>query len=136
MNPSENLVAFVEQSEGFRPDAYWDVNGWAIGYGTHDPSVIKGTVWSQEQAHNTLRETLAAISSVIDRLVKVPLTQGQFDALCDFCYNLGSGRLAESTLLKLLNLKEYSRAGQELLKWDMNQGRHDAGLKARREAEL
>ena len=69
------------------------------------------------------------------RLVKVPLTQGQFDALVDFCFNLGGGRLACSTLLKVLNGGRYQDAVEQLLRWDLAGGQVNAGLKARRQAE-
>jgi lysozyme len=69
-------------------------------------------------------------------LVRVPLTQGQFDALVDFCFNLGEGRLAGSTLLRELNAGLYAAAGQQLLAWDHAGGKVIPGLKARREAEL
>jgi lysozyme len=136
MQPSEELVEFIKQTEGFRPKAYWDVDGWAVGYGTHADDVSKSTVWTDAQADKALRGHLAAVASIVERLVKVPLTQGQFDALCDFCYNLGAGRMAESTLLKLLNQKAYTGAGQQLLRWDMVEGKHNATILARRQAEL
>ena len=72
----------------------------------------------------------------VERLVKVPLTQGQFDALVDFCFNLGAGRLASSTLLKALNGGRYEAAAEQLLRWDVAGGEENAGLKARREAEF
>ena len=49
---------------------------------------------------------------------KVPLSQGQFDALVDFAFNLGSGRLATSTLLQNLNAGNYDDAAGQLLRWD------------------
>jgi len=69
-------------------------------------------------------------------LVKVALTQGQFDALVDFCFNLGAGRLAKSTLLRCLNAGRYNDAAEQLLLWDLAGGEVNLGLKARREAEL
>lgn len=72
----------------------------------------------------------------VERLVKVPLAQGQFDALVDFCFNLGSGRLASSTLLKLLNSGHHADAAEQLLRWNIAGGVVNAGLKARREAEF
>ena len=50
--------------------------------------------------------------------MKASLTQGQFDALVDFVFNLGSSRLASSTLLVDLNAGRYDAAGAELLRWD------------------
>ena len=72
----------------------------------------------------------------VERLVKVPLTQGQFDALADFCFNLGAGRLASSTLLKDAERRRYEAAREQLLRWDHGRGRGEPGLKARREAEF
>jgi len=61
--------------------------------------------------------------------------QAADDALVDFCFNLGSGRLASSTLLKALNGGRYEAAREQLLRWDQAGGQVRAGLKARREAE-
>jgi lysozyme len=78
-----------------------------------------------------VREAEQAVLS----MVKVPLTQGQFDALVDFCFNLGAGKLAESTLLKDLNAGRYDAAQEQLLRWDHAGSQENAGLRARREAE-
>jgi len=72
----------------------------------------------------------------VERLAKVGLTQGQFDALTDFCFNLGAGRLASSTLLKALNRGQFEEARQQFLLWDQAHGEVNAGLRARREAEF
>lgn len=136
LQPSNACVELIKSSEDFRSHAYWDNGGYAVGYGTHAPDVTADTVWTEQEATDRLLERLKAIGSAIKALVKVPLTQGQFDALCDFCYNLGVGRLQESTLLRLLNLGEYERAGLELPKWDIADDEPSPGLKARREREL
>ncbi len=49
--------------------------------------------------------------------VRVPLTQGQFDALCSFCFNVGIGAFKKSTLVKVLNKGNYRGAADEFLKW-------------------
>ena len=66
----------------------------------------------------------------------MPLTQGQFDALVDFVFNLGAGRLASSTLLTYLNAGNTDAAAWQLLAWDHAGSTEIAGLKARREAEF
>ncbi len=66
---------------------------------------------------------------------RAPLTQGQFDALVDFTFNLGQGKLANSTLLKDLNAKQYNAAALQLLQWDHAGVKEVAQLKARRQAE-
>jgi lysozyme len=79
---------------------------------------------------------VATAELAITRLVKVPLTQGQFDALVDFAFNLGSGRLASSTLLSYLNAGKYDAAAWQLLSWDHAGSREIPALKTRREAEF
>jgi lysozyme len=64
------------------------------------------------------------------------LSQGQFDALVDFVYNLGQHRLAKSTLLRDLNAGRYDQAAEQLLHWDHAGAVENSGLKARRQAEL
>jgi lysozyme len=71
----------------------------------------------------------------VERLVTVPLSQGQFDALTDSCFKLGAGWLASSTLLKALNRGRFEVAREQLLCWDLAGGEVQPGLKARREAE-
>ena len=65
----------------------------------------------------------------------VELTQGEFDALTDFCFNLGD-RLRGSTLLRFLNAGDYASAEAHLADWVMAGGRENAGLKARRLLEM
>lgn len=136
MTPSEKLIEHVKEAEGLTLKAKWDVNGLAIGYGHHGSEVYAGLVWTQAQAEAALKTDLAKVGGQVEALVKVLLTQGQFDALVDFVYNLGSGRLQKSTLLKLLNQKAYVGAGQQLLQWDEVNGKSNKALHARRQWEL
>lgn len=71
----------------------------------------------------------------VNNLVLVELTQGEFDALVDFDFNLGGGALSKSTLLKLVNQCEFEKAADEFDKWDHCHGQVVAGLLRRREAE-
>jgi len=131
-------LALLKQSEGFRPRVYKDVNGLAtIGYGHRllpAESFPNGII--EPEAAKLLQADVQIAEQAVIRLVKVPLTQGQFDALVDFCFNLGSGRLGASTLLKILNLGRYHDAAEQLLRWDIAGGIENQGLKARREAEF
>ena len=67
--------------------------------------------------------------------MKVPLTSAQFDALTSFTFNLGAGALAESTLLKKLNARDYAGAQKEFGRWVHAGGEVLAGLVRRRAAE-
>jgi lysozyme len=138
MEFSKAGVALLKTSEGFRAKTYLDVNGLAtIGFGhrqMHPNSFPDGV--TEPLAEHILSCDVDDAEAAVERLVKVPLTQGQFDALVDFVFNLGAGRLESSTLLKDLNSGLYEAAGRQLLAWDHAAGREIAALKARREAEF
>jgi lysozyme len=136
LEPSPSCVELVKRSEGCPLKAYWDRTGWACGYGCHAPDIVQGTVWTQDQADSAFEAEMAQVAREIKALVNVPLTQGQFDALMDFTYNLGSARLAGHTLLADLNAGKYIEAGQQLLLWDHEGSVVNLGLKARREQEF
>jgi lysozyme len=138
MELSAEGMDLIKKSEGFRDRVYLDVEGLpSIGYGhrlIHPETFPNGITESQGTAilYRDVRESEQAI----ERLVKATLTQGQFDALVDFVFNLGQLRLAESTLLRELNCGRVAEAGEQLLRWDHAGTQVNAGLKARREAEL
>jgi len=128
----------IRRSEGFRSGTYLDVAGIAtIGYGHRLlPRESYPDGIGEAQAEELLAGDVRESEQAVERLVRVALTQGQFDALTDFCFNLGSGRLASSTLLKALNDGQYQAAREQLLRWDLAGGEVCAGLKTRREAEF
>lgn len=131
-------LELLKRSEGFRANTYLDVNGFpTIGYGhklIHPESFPNGI--DEPAAAAILESDVTVAEHAVSRLVKVPLKQGQFDALVDFTFNLGAGRLASSTMLRILNVGNYSGAAEQLLRWDIAAGQENAGLKARREAEF
>jgi lysozyme len=131
-------LQLIKQQEGFRSRTYLDVAGFpTIGYGhrlIHPGSFPDGV--EEAQATEILAADVRDAGQSVEELVKVPLSQGQFDALVDFVFNLGSGRLASSTLLKILNAGRYADAAEQLLRWDQAGGKECPPLKARREAEL
>lgn len=139
MKISERGLAFIKTHEGCRLEAYQDSVGvWTIGYG-HIIGVKAGDTCTQEQAEAWLAEDVASISEkCVNWVVKVPLTQAEFDALCSFSFNLGCSALRNSTLLKKLNASDYDGASAEFKKWDRAGGKQIAGLTKRRadEAEL
>jgi lysozyme len=128
----------VKRSEGFREHIYEDVAGLpTIGYGHRVlPHESYPAGIAEPQAAELLSRDLAGSEQMVRHLVRVPLTQGQFDALVDFCFNMGAGRLAASTLLKALNRGRYDDAAEQLLRWDLVDGEVSPGLRTRRQAEL
>lgn len=131
-------LALLKQSEGFCPHTYTDVAGFrTIGFG-HRLSAKENypTGITLLQAESILASDIAVAEQAVIRLVRVPLTQGQFDALVDFVFNVGSSRLASSTLLRYLNAGKYDEAAWQLLAWDHAGSRELPALKVRREAEF
>ena len=131
-------LELIKRFEGFRSQLYIDVAGFpTIGYGHRIvPPEAFPTGVSEPQAANLLARDVFAAERAVGSMVKVALTQGQFDALVDFCFNLGAGRLQSSTLLRCLNAGRYDAAAEQLLLWDLAGGQVNLGLKARREAEF
>lgn len=125
-------IQLTEKFEGARLIAYLDQVGVpTIGYG-HTRGVKLGDSCSQEEAEKWLMEDVQNCELCINFRVTVPLTQGEFDALVDFCFNLGCGSLSNSTLLKRLNSSDFVGAVAEFEKWDHAGGKMVAGLLRRR----
>ena len=66
------------------------------------------------------------------RLIDVPLTDGQFDALVSFTFNLGTGALQPSTLRRMVNREEHAQVPWEFMRWVWAGGRKLRGLILRR----
>ena len=121
--------------EGCRLTAYQDIAGtWTIGYG-HTAGVTAGINCTQEQADAWLAQDIQTVVDQINRDVKVGLTQGAFNALVDFGFNLGVHALKTSTLWKKLNAGDIAGAAAEFPRWDHAGGKEVAGLLRRRQAE-
>jgi lysozyme len=142
MELSDNGLNLLRTSEGYRNTAYQDTGGvWTIGYGStriFGRAVKQGDIVTIEQAVNQLKLDVASACLSVGRLVTVPLTQNQFDALVDFVYNLGEDQFKRSTLLKKLDIKDYTGAANEFKRWVYDNGKIQPGLVSRRhrEAEL
>jgi GH24 family phage-related lysozyme (muramidase) len=134
----------IAKFEGFSAQLYDDPAGHCtIGYGhlVHkgpcngsEPSRFASGL-TQSEARQLLRADARPAGNAVNALVKVPLSQPQFDALTSFVYNLGPGNLASSQLLRRLNNGEYDAVPEELAKWVNAGGRRLEGLVRRRGAE-
>lgn len=124
MEISDDGMGLIKQFEGFRSAPYRDSAGVAtIGYGTtrypsgkrvamSDPRI------SEDYAAQLMRHDLSRFEQAVNDAVMVPLTQNQFDALVSFTYNVGSGALRKSTLLKKLNAGDYAGASDQFPRWN------------------
>lgn len=135
MHISEKGLALIRQAEGLRLSAYKCPAGIAtIGYG-HTAGVKMGQSIDKAEAERLLRGDVASFELSVLGIVSVPLSQGQFDALVSFAYNLGASALKGSTLLRLLNAGLYADAANQFGRWNKAGGKVLAGLTARRAAE-
>jgi lysozyme len=82
-----------------------------------------------------LRNDVRVSERPVLRLIRVPLDDGQFDALVSFTFNLGAGALQRSTLRRKVNRKEHGEAALEFRRWIWAGGQKLKGLIRRREAE-
>jgi lysozyme len=135
MRISQEGVNLIKHFEGCYLDAYLCPAGvWTIGYG-HTKGVKEGDAIEQEAAEAFLIEDLESFEQAVTRLVEVPLTQQQFDALVSWTFNLGAGNLAESTLLRKLNNYQYAEVPEQMMRWVRAGGQVLDGLVRRRAAE-
>lgn len=135
MQISKEGLALIKKFEGFESRAYLCPAGvWTIGYG-HTKDVKEGDEWSQAHAEHMLEIELEEFCEYVNKMVKVPLEQYQFDALVAWVYNLGAGNFKESTLLKVLNQGDYDDVPHQIKRWNKAGGRVLQGLVRRREAE-
>ncbi|RQS02597.1 lysozyme [Burkholderia sp. Bp9002] len=130
-------IELIKHFEGLRLARYLDAVGKpTIGYGhlilPHEQFTRPLT---QTEADALLRHDLRGAELNLRKLVRVPITQQQFDALMSFVFNLGAGRLRSSTLLRYLNAGASARAADQFLVWNKAGGRPLAGLTKRRQAE-
>lgn len=133
---SKDGLALTEQFESCRLEAYPDVKGvWTIGWGHTGPLVVKGLTCTQVQADAWLLSDCDAAIAAVNRFVVVDINQHEFDALVDFAFNCGITAFAGSTLLKLLNAKDFAGAAKQFEVWDHASGKVVAGLLRRRLAE-
>ena len=149
MKTSEKGKTLIKKTESFESRPYrCPANIPSIGFGTtrypngkavtmYDPAI------TLEQANAYFAHDIERFERDVLSLVKVPITQGQFDALVSFAYNCGSDidddtiaeGLGDSTLLKKLNAGDYKGAADEFPKWNKGAGKVQPGLVKRRAAE-
>ncbi|HGB3193967.1 TPA: lysozyme [Salmonella enterica subsp. enterica serovar Waycross] len=139
MKLSQRGIDLIKQFEGYSSKAYPDPatggDPFTVGYGHTGKDVKPGMVITAEQAEKMLRDDVARFESGVSALLKVPTTQGQFDAMVSLAYNIGLGNFGKSTLLRKHNEKCYSCAAGQFPAWNRAAGKVMNGLTRRRNAE-
>lgn len=141
MQVNERFFRFIEEQEGFREVAYDDarpahalsitdriLGHLTIGFGHTGDDVWIGKVISRQEAIELLLQDTKWAADAVNKYVKVPLTQNQFNALVSFVYNIGVTQFRTSTLVAKLNgdrnkdgvlesPPDYSSVPTELRRW-------------------
>ena len=135
MKASESLVQKIKEFEGFSNTAYKCAGGvWTCGFGT-TKDITPTTRCTRSEAEQWLLRDIAPIEAYLNTIEQVR-TQGQYDALVDFAYNLGLGNLKSSTLLRKIKEGASTEDIQEQFRrWVYAGGKVLKGLVKRREWE-
>ena len=133
MNISEAGLEVIMNNEGLRLEAYQDVVGvWTIGFGHTGAEVKPGLIITLDAAKSLLLSDAETAEKCVNNCASGNITQGQFDALCSFVFNLGCTALRNSTLLRKMNSGDDVGAAEEFQKWNHAGGQVIAGLTKRR----
>jgi lysozyme len=163
MKPSREGIEILMESEGLRLKQYddeADLQTIGIGHLLTRQELASGVICcgddclhfgdgiTRDQAIALYQSDLGNAAAAINRLVKVPLNQFQFDSLCSFVFNVGEGAFTDSTILKKLNMGNFSEIPNLMREWHWITKRrkvngqvvrekvHSPGLAKRREREV
>ncbi len=152
MNVSDKLIEMLKHHEGVRQKPYQcPALLWTVGVGhVIDPNHAKVPLaerkalpipegWdrtiSMEEVNAILRKDIQRFESGVLRLCPNGLTQGRFDALVSFAFNVGLGNLQRSTIRMKHNRGEFDEAAESFMMWTKAGGRELPGLVKRRKDE-
>ena len=133
---SASGLAWLSQEEGRRHVAYLDTaKVWTIcdghtGIASGKP-VKRGDHATDEMCDKTLREDIIVFEQAVRKCITAPVTQGQFDALVVFAFNVGAKGVCSSTLMRTLNAGDCRGAAKQFPRWRIG----GPGLAARRGRE-
>ena len=134
---TQNGLDLIKRFEGFSRTVYFCPAGYpTIGYGhvVKDDEDFSAGI-DEAKGEELLRQDAQIAERAVLRLINVPLTDGQFDALVSFTYNLGGGALQRSTLRRKINREEHAEVPEQFMRWVWAGGRKLKGLVRRRAAE-
>jgi len=139
MKASQAAIDLIKRFESLRLEAYLCPAGVrTIGWG-HTADVQPGQKISPAKAEELLRQDIQQVEDGLTRVLRVPVSQGEFDALVSLCFNLrgGAQRLPRIAPQLMAKLEAGDRFGASIELLDINRanGKQLAGLTRRREAE-
>lgn len=127
MKTSDKGIAALMQHEGIVPGPYFDSKGiqtYGVGHtadaGAPDPADLPAGM--PEDLDTELRRVFDVFSTDlpkyeadVDRAIKVPVTQHEFDAAVSFHYNTGA--IGTATWVKTLNGGDRAKAAEQIMNW-------------------
>jgi GH24 family phage-related lysozyme (muramidase) len=133
-HPSDELIQFVKQKEGFRAKAFWDYKQYTNGYGTQANS--RNEVIDEKEADHRLRQKAQEFYDIVvkfDRAHKYGFNDNQLNALTSFVFNGGPGWLNQ---VSANGKRSKEQIAQAMLQYNTAGGKRLSGLDARRRAEV
>ena len=140
MRINEAGLEILKSFEGWRSSVYHCGARWTIGWGsTYDLNGDRITPNHPDideiEGEALLRQEIRHVEGTVARVVKAPLNENQFSALCSFTYNVGSGNFFRSTMRQKISRLDYDGAADEFPKWRKSMGKVLPGLVRRRISE-
>jgi len=140
----EIAAELCKRFEGFRAKPYLCPAGIpTIGYGSTyyadgKKVTLNDSSISQEAANDLLMYELqhTYLPGALRNCPVLATNERKCNAIVDFCYNLGVGRLQTSTLKRKINAQDWDGAKEQLMLWTKGGGKVLPGLLKRRQAEV
>lgn len=141
MRISENGITFISKHEGLELEPYLDIaDKWTVGFGHLLKEGEERRTITLEEARELLRKDLASVELALNKWIKIPVTQKEYDAMCSLCFNIGTGNFHTSSVLRFLNQHQHEDAAEAFLLWNKitKAGKKvmSQGLLNRRRAEM
>ena len=141
MRTNEQGIEIIKKYEGCSLSLYLDPIGIpTIGYGSiwgldHNRLAVGHRDITKHEAEHLLKRELLTTENAVASMVRSPLTENQFSAICCLVYNVGSGRFRSSTIRMKINRSDFEGAANEFWKWRRAGGKILRGLVRRRKEE-
>lgn len=126
------VTAIATREGGFVRTGYLDPVGIPTACAGHTKTAVVGKKYTLSTCGRLLNEDTTEAQAAVKRLVKIKITQAQYDELTDFVFNVGTGNFASSTLLRKVNAGDCLGAGAEFPRWVYAKGQYLRGLENRR----
>lgn len=121
-----------------RLNGWENLNGkpWTVGYGHTGLDVAPGVVIDEQEAIRLFEADIAECEELVNKMVSVPLTQGQYDCLVDMMFNMGPSFLTGTGLAEALKKGDYATVRTKIPQYRLAGGQVLKGLVRRRAADV